>query len=323
MSITADQITIAITVYNRREYLHQAIRSALNQTVPVRVIVVEDCGPDPTLKEFATKEFGSKIEYIRNPRRRGLFGNWNACLELCQTPWLSILHDDDYLAPQFIATMLELSRAAPDCALFFGLTNVVDDEGKRLPGFDLPVDSKPLTRLCLEDALWTTPLLFPGQLLKVESALAVGGFRETSQYCGDWEMWSKLIARFGASRAPTLVSYYRHHGSWERGTNTIARSGRQYPLSYVQRKRVIHLLRRAGKEHPLDRRRCQERWPVPARLLLRYGCDLSERLFAYHWRLFKLSKAPSRRYAAFQFAAELLGARGFRAASWVFGKLVA
>jgi len=35
MSVAADQITIAITVYNRREYLHQAIRSALNQTVPV------------------------------------------------------------------------------------------------------------------------------------------------------------------------------------------------------------------------------------------------------------------------------------------------
>jgi hypothetical protein len=47
-------------------------------------------------------EIGPKIEYARNPRRRGPFGNWNACMDLCATEWLSILHDDDYLAPGFV-----------------------------------------------------------------------------------------------------------------------------------------------------------------------------------------------------------------------------
>ena len=100
--IPADQITIAVTVFGRRTYLRQAVASALDQTVPVRVIVVEDCGPDPTLEAFVRKEFGSRIEYFRNQRRRGIFGNWNACMDLCQTAWLSILHDDDYLAPGFV-----------------------------------------------------------------------------------------------------------------------------------------------------------------------------------------------------------------------------
>src|SRR6266545_4186650 len=108
--ITADQITIAITVYDRRQYLAQAITSALDQTVPVRVIVVEDCGPDPTLESFVKQHFGSRVRYFRNPRRRGLFDNWNACVELCRTAWLSILHDDDFLAPCFVESMLELSE---------------------------------------------------------------------------------------------------------------------------------------------------------------------------------------------------------------------
>src|SRR5690242_712154 len=50
MELKPEQITIAVTVYNRRDYLPDAIQSALNQTVPVRVIVVEDCGPDPGLR---------------------------------------------------------------------------------------------------------------------------------------------------------------------------------------------------------------------------------------------------------------------------------
>ena len=98
MNALRDQITIAVTVYSRRQYISQAVNSALNQTVPARVMVVEDCGPDPELESFVRKEFGSRIKYIRNPKRRGLFGNWNACLELCKTEWITILHDDDYLA---------------------------------------------------------------------------------------------------------------------------------------------------------------------------------------------------------------------------------
>src|SRR5579862_8729555 len=138
MSILADQITIAVTVYSRRQYISQAVRSALNQSVPVRVMVMEDCGPDAMLEAVVKAEFGSSIEYIRNPRRRGLFGNWNACLDACATEWLSILHDDDYLAPDFVASMIEVERQAPGCALYYGRTLVVDEGGQGLPEYALP-----------------------------------------------------------------------------------------------------------------------------------------------------------------------------------------
>src|SRR5580658_7936336 len=106
LELRPEDITIAITVYSRREFVLGAIRSALAQTIPVKVIVVEDCG-DPALRDFVLREFGSRIEYFRNPRNRGLFDNWNACLEYCRTPWISILHDDDLLHPIFVETMLK------------------------------------------------------------------------------------------------------------------------------------------------------------------------------------------------------------------------
>src|SRR5258706_4301807 len=126
MNISADQITIAVTVFNRRDYVQQAIDSALSQTVPVRVMVVEDCGPDPTLQKFIQGKFGSRIEYHRNARRRGLFDNWNACMEHCQTPWLSILHDDDFLNENFIASMLDVMTNASVRGFYFGLVFTID-----------------------------------------------------------------------------------------------------------------------------------------------------------------------------------------------------
>src|SRR5271170_3200613 len=123
MEIRAEDITIAITVYNRRDYILSAIRSALDQTVPVKVIVVEDCSPDMGLREFVVGEFGSRIQYFRNPQNRGLFDNWNACMEYCDTPWFSILHDDDLLLPNFVECLLALVKEAPGRGLYFGRIN--------------------------------------------------------------------------------------------------------------------------------------------------------------------------------------------------------
>jgi glycosyltransferase involved in cell wall biosynthesis len=318
MSMTADQITIAITVYSRRQYLRQAIASALNQTVPVQVIVVEDCGPDSGMQDFVKTEFGDRVKYFRNPKRRGLFGNWNACMDHCQTRWLSILHDDDYLAPRFVESMIQLSQLSPESGLYFGETQIVDQDGQPHPDYPLQLMESAWRRIDLEDSIWLTPFPFPGHLFRIEDATALGGFRETSQYCGDWEMWCNLIAHFGSSRSRALVAYQRQHRGVDRGTNIVVRSGRQTPLSYVQHKRVLHLLRNAGRPKAFARIEYQKRYAVPTRFLLRYGSGMSRRLLAYHWQLLTLSKPPHLAYASFQNLARLFGPGFLRAASIVF-----
>ena len=318
MSVTADQITIAITVYNRREYLPQAIHSALNQTIPVRVMVLEDCGPDPTLQDFVRKEFGSRIEYVRNPRRRGLFGNWNACIDSCKTPWLSILHDDDYLAPQFVESMMELHCKAPSCALLFGQTSVVDPDGVPIPSLQRTPLTQPWKVVTLRDALYMTPFPFPGQIFRVDQARVVGGFREFSKYTGDWEMWARLIDICGSAETASLVAFNRQHTGWDRGTNIVVRSGWQYPASYVQHKRVLALLRRRGESAPFDRGAVIGRYALPTRFLLRFGAKLSPRLLAYHRRLLLMSRSQHLPYAVFQLAAWLFGTQFLRGASFAW-----
>jgi glycosyltransferase involved in cell wall biosynthesis len=307
MSRSTGEITIAITVYDRRQYLKQAIASALNQTVRPRVIVVEDCGPDTSLAAFVRQEFGPDLEYIRNPRRRGLFGNWNACLEHCGTPWLAILHDDDFLAPDFVEAMLDLKQAVPDCDLYIGLAAFVDEQGKLLS--ERRQEPRPVTgtsaRIHLDDILYN-PFLFPGHLFRVAAARQLGGFRETSIFCGDWEMWAKLTAKGGAALHSRIVAFVRTHGGWDRGTNKVARNGKLLPAACVQHKRILALMP-PGPGSKFNRARFQKHRCVSIRSLLRYSHGFSPRLRAYHFRLFMLSPPPHWRYALFQKAARLGG----------------
>jgi hypothetical protein len=307
MSLSADQITIAITVYNRRQYLKQAIASALNQTVPVRVIVVEDCGPDLQLRQFVHREFGDRVEYLRNPYRRGLFDNWNAAMEHCRTPWLSILHDDDYLAPCFAEAMVALSHTAPDCGLFFGQTQIVNDQNEPIQEGMRPPMHTPWRRITLADTVDNTPFPFAGQLFRLEHAQAVGGFNVASQFAGDWEMWCQLITRFGAAQTSATVAYCRTHGGLERGTSKIVLNGRLRPLVFIQQKRVLQLMRQEGQAARFERAEYLRRAPMSAAYLVRHGLGLSPRILRYNVGLLRRSPSPSLQHRLFKTATRCFG----------------
>jgi glycosyltransferase involved in cell wall biosynthesis len=320
MSLLADQITIAVTVYNRRQYIKQAVASAVNQSIPVRVVVLEDCGPDPTLESFVKDEFGPKIEYIRNSRRRGLFGNWNACMDVCATEWLSILHDDDYLAPGFVESMIELADRAPGKALYFGRTIVVDERGKTLGENPIRPVNEDWHSVNLRDIVDGPPFSFPGQLFNVSAAKKVGGFRESSYYCGDWEMWAKLIAIGGATQSAKVSAFNRCHESLDKGTNAVIRNGRQIPATFVQQKRVFALLPEDSKIR-FDRVAYQSRHPVPVLFLLRYGASWRPRLLVYHLRLLLLSRPPHWPYAVYQWCARVGGTGFVRLSSKLWNRM--
>jgi len=319
MEMSPDQITIAITVYNRRDFVEQAIQSALNQTVPVRVVVVEDCGPDPNLQRFIQARFGSRIHYYRNERRRGLFDNWNACMELCRTPWLSILHDDDFLDPGFIATMLELSTAAPGRGLYFGQVTGIDQDGGRLPAPPFPSRDS-WCDVDLVSFADKNVVSFPGQLFRVEHARTLGGFRPTSLFAGDWEMWFRLSAFFGGARTARHVGFVRVQSGTEQGTRQVERSGKKFVLDNVQRKRNFRVLKEMGYSATFERQPANW-YQIPLKYLMDNAAGFSTRILAYNVELFVQARPTSWRHRLFQVAMRWFGVRFVRVLSQFWKRL--
>jgi glycosyltransferase involved in cell wall biosynthesis len=317
--LTGSDITIAVTVYDRKQYIRDAIRSALGQRTanPPRVIVVEDCGPNPTLRQSIINEFGDQIQYFRNQRRRGLFDNWNACIEACRTSWLCILHDDDFLEPNFIESMIELERAAPGRALYYGLADVVDSAGH-------PREVHPRStsfawhELDLEEWARYDPVCFPAQLFNVEAARTLGGFRPSSRYCADWEMWFKLAMNYGAAATNRVVANYREYHSAGRGTSTVDISGRKFACTNMQRKRHMAWLRQKKPAVCFDRQTLFKESPMPSRFILQYGYAFSPRMLRYNAGLLYLSRPPHFAYRLFQIVTRVLTWRSLRVFSRIF-----
>jgi len=109
-------LTIAMPVYERKEYFKEALDSAVNQTVKCKIIVVDNCSSHDYFKETC-KERG--ITYFRNETNIGLFPNWNRCFELSETKYVMILGDDDILSPVYVASFLKALKQYPDLDIYF------------------------------------------------------------------------------------------------------------------------------------------------------------------------------------------------------------
>ncbi len=211
--------------------------------------------------------------------------------------------------------MIELSEAAPQRGLYFGECEVIDERGRTLAQ---PV-AQPFSWRELNLEYWTyfDPVCFPGQLFRVDAARSVGGFRASSVYAADWEMWFKLTLRWGSAATNRRIAIYREHRSAGRGTVAADMSGRRYAYVNVQRKRHAAWLTLQRPSFKFDRRRIQRDSPIPMRFLLQNGYVSSDRMLRYNASLLFASSPPHLLYRLFQAFVRVFTWRSLRWISWL------
>ncbi len=115
-------VSFAIASYNTREFLEQAVTSALTQTdVTCEVLVVDDGSRDGSVElahELADRD--DRVRVFATPRNSGPGGARNIALREMRGDWFAILDSDDYVAP-------ERSRSLIAFADTHGADMVADD----------------------------------------------------------------------------------------------------------------------------------------------------------------------------------------------------
>jgi succinoglycan biosynthesis protein ExoU len=102
-----EEVTIIIPCYNAADTIGKAIDSALAQTVPVRIIVIDDCSTDHSfdvLMRMAAQQ--PQLTVHRQPVNGGPGPARNAGLRLAETPWVAGLDSDDFLLPDRMERLL-------------------------------------------------------------------------------------------------------------------------------------------------------------------------------------------------------------------------
>ena len=100
-----------IPVYNRVEYLRQALESVLSQRYgrdAMQIEVVDDCSENSGT-EAIVREIGcNRISFYRQRQRVGFVSNWNTCVVRARGQLIHVLHDDDFVAKDFMRRLILL-----------------------------------------------------------------------------------------------------------------------------------------------------------------------------------------------------------------------
>jgi glycosyltransferase involved in cell wall biosynthesis len=118
--------SIVIPVFNRAHLVHRAIDSALGQTVPCEVVLV-DHGSIDHIGNVAAR-YGSRIRYVRREQDRGAIAAWRNGIELATGELVHLTYDDDWIQPTFVERCEPLLHS--DVAFVYTQAIVRDMEGK-------------------------------------------------------------------------------------------------------------------------------------------------------------------------------------------------
>lgn len=119
------KVSIAIPSYNNEKYLRSCLESAVNQTLHnIEVVLVDDCSTDSAY--LIAQEYGNAIRLYQNTTNLGECENTNRCLELCEGEYVTILHADDELLPEFAERLSSVLDTYKDVNIVCGEREEID-----------------------------------------------------------------------------------------------------------------------------------------------------------------------------------------------------
>ena len=255
-------ISIAITLYNKSDFIVEAIETALAQTVQDFEIVVVDDG--------STDDGPTKVRLF-DDRRINLQSQPNAGVSIARTramheargKYVAFLDADDIWRPDHLLHLVGLTRRFPDATLF-GNNYVEGSTEPRSTEFVRDVQYHIVDDYFLECAAGRSPFYTSSCMVPRERALALGGF-PAGKVCGeDLALWVRLATDGSVAVSNYIGCIYR------RGIDSLSWQASYRNAPDVSMAALKELLERHD-EWP-DRRRQSAREYL-FRLALAHGLD--------------------------------------------------
>ena len=208
-------LSICIPTYHRPELLARALRSVGPLPDDVELLVSDNStannfGGRITAHVLAEQP-AARWRYYHNPPGGNASTNWQACVARARGRYILMLHDDDYLLPGGLLSILQVLRRTTRQAVLFGV-RVVDAHRQTLQQ-QVPAQARYLAPQAAVEALLTNSSLvrIPALVVSREAYLQTGGPDLAQQDTDDTDLWLRVFAHTGLQLEPALTAAYTVH----------------------------------------------------------------------------------------------------------------
>lgn len=242
------KVSVIVPNYNHASYLRQRLDSIYQQTYSnFEVILLDDASSDGSqeiLKSYAAK-MPNTVLVENNSNSGSVFHQWQKGVSLAQGEYIWIAESDDFAAPTFLESLVQIMDKNPNVGLAYAQSNLVDGQGGILgkaTGWTADLDSE----------RWSQPFINHGQdeigkfliqkntipnasaVLLRKTVLLKCGLVDTSfRLCGDWLQWIKVLSQSDIAFVPECLNFWRQNTSNAR----VASAG---TLEWVEGEKVLN-----------------------------------------------------------------------------------
>ena len=257
------KVTVYTVCRDYAQYLPQAIKSVLNQTMrDWELIVINDGSKDDTEDVLRQFESDPRITIIHQPPR-GLPASCNTAITRASGDYIIRLDADDYFDENALLVLSGVLDAHPKISLVYPDYFLISADGEVLGHIRKEKIGDDLGLLDL-------PAHGAGTMIRRQCFVEVGGYDETVDCQDGYDLWIKFIARYKVYNVNLPLFYYRRH-----------------PVSLSANQERILRARRALKEGSVRQRYGSKLPSVLAIVPIRNASPLGER-----WALLPLGGTP-------------------------------
>ena len=212
MSDRAPTMTVLMTAFNAGKYLSASIRSICQQAFQDwELLVVDDASTDGSAdvaSEWAAKD--QRIRVIRNDVNKGQTPCLNQGLRVARGKWIARQDADDLSHPLRLTRQFERASRDPALALLGTCGRIIDSNDKLCGLLDVPLDAASV-RWC---AALLNPFLHTSVMFRKDVVLGeFGGYDENFLISQDYDLWTRMIARYPSANLPARLVCYRNLAS--------------------------------------------------------------------------------------------------------------
>lgn len=202
-NLTAPLVSVICRSINR-PLLKYALQSVVEQSYrPVEVILVDSLGKGINQEYYAGAD--TIVRVVGAGRALARSESANLGLDSARGDYLMFLDDDDWIAPEHIAGLVQLLQSTDDCRAVYSSVRMTSPEGE--PGdevFDHDFDPVLLRR---DNYIPIHAVLFHRSLLQGCR------FDESLEIYEDWDFWLQVSRLTSLRHLDSISAFYRHGGS--------------------------------------------------------------------------------------------------------------
>jgi glycosyltransferase involved in cell wall biosynthesis/peptidoglycan/xylan/chitin deacetylase (PgdA/CDA1 family) len=203
-------VTVLMTVYNGKNYLNEAIESALCQTLSnFEFLIIDDASTDNSV-EIINSYNDSRIKLLINDNNIGQTASLNIGLSRAQGEYIARFDQDDVCLPKRLEEQLAFLKENTSISIVCSREYSIDEKGKKIGAWTRELDNYGAFLAYI--IIGINPVWTPSVMFVKDDILQLGGFDNKFGTASDFELSSRIaLKRLNAQIIPKFHQLRRVH----------------------------------------------------------------------------------------------------------------